>query len=182
MSEYYTPQRVKGLYDPVSLERQWFTAKCVKGSTLGQSSPQGQTNGKKGLTRSSFLFSALNVLGLFQNAETGTFLWVAFNLHCYKCDLDSVFDYHLYGFVAVRATRGEWGLGIENGIFEDDPSAMRTIAYIVFLSIHSCFSRGGLLPTRRCARFPFQLAIEAQTSKNGSCAIRASASDILDHS
>jgi hypothetical protein len=34
-----------------------------KGSTLGQNSPQGQTNGKKGLTRSSFLFSALKVLG-----------------------------------------------------------------------------------------------------------------------
>jgi len=147
-----------------------------------RSSSRGQTNGKKGLTRSSFLFSVLKVLELFQNAETGTFLWVAFICHRHKLDLDSVFDDHLYGFVAVRATRGEWGLGIENGIFEDDPSAMRTIAYVVFLSVHSCFSRGGLLPTRRCARFPFQLAIEAQTSKNGLCAIRAPASDILDHS
>ncbi len=80
---------------------------CPKGSTLGQSSPQGQTNGKKGLTRSSFLFSILNVLELFQNAGTGTFLRVAFILHRYKCDLDFVFDDHLYGFIAVRATRGE---------------------------------------------------------------------------
>ena len=62
---------------------------------------------KKGLTRSSFLFSSLKVLGLFQNAGTGTFLWVAFILHRYKCDLNFVFDDHLYGFIAVRATRGE---------------------------------------------------------------------------
>ena len=102
---------------------------------------------KKGLTGSSFLFSALKVLRLFQNAGTGTFLWVAFICNRYKFDLNFVFDDHFYSFVAVWATRGEWGLGIENGIFEDDPSAMRTIAY-VFLSIHSCFSRGGLLPTR----------------------------------
>jgi len=72
----------------------------------------------------------------YNDAGPGTFLWLAFICHRYKCDLNFVFDDYSYGFVAVRATRGEWGLGIENGIFEDDPRAMWAIAYVV---IHSCF-------------------------------------------
>lgn len=60
---------------------------------------------KKGLTRSSFLFSALKVLRLLQNA--GTFLWVAFIYNRNKFDLNFVFDDHPYRLVAVWATRGE---------------------------------------------------------------------------
>ena len=37
-------------------------------------------------------------------------------------------DQDFYGFVTMRATRGERGLGIEDSIFEDDFCAIRTIA------------------------------------------------------
>ena len=102
-----------------------------KGQPLGQSSPKGQTNGKKGLTGSSFLFSQGAGLSKdidyvvcmthhmmndgrqikhkenYDDAGTGTFLRVAFIVHRYQGDLNFVFDDHLDGFVAVRATRGE---------------------------------------------------------------------------
>lgn len=60
--------------------------------------------------------------------KTGTFLFCVFIVDWQNDDLDFRFDNHLESFIAMRTSHGECGLGIENGIFEDDIGAVRTVS------------------------------------------------------